>query len=154
MPKHSLNHLQENLLRMIVEDGPAFQTRFGRTTRVYFEQLPLLFGLFRHLALDLDLSPKARQLAATAALYIAEPDDFLRAESTGTMGLLDDIWVAFATLRALRNTINNDERIQRKLRVESDWPHLVSLVENLEPIVEVMPTRVLEKLRLLIGVED
>jgi hypothetical protein len=62
MPKESLNRLQENLLRMVVEEGPAFQARFGRTVRVYFEQLPLLFGLFRHVALDLELSAKARHL--------------------------------------------------------------------------------------------
>jgi uncharacterized membrane protein YkvA (DUF1232 family) len=154
MPHSTLNQLQENLLRIVVEEGPAFQTRFGKTVRVYFEQLPLLFGLFRHIALDLDVSAKARRLAAVAALYIAEPDDFLRHDSSGPAGLLDDTWVAFATLRALRVTINSDERIQKTMRVDTDWPRLVSLVENLEPLVDVMPTRVLEQLRLLIGVDD
>lgn len=146
MPRESLDRLQQRLADVVTEEGGAFEARFGKNARRFFDQLPVLFGLMRRLALDLELPGAERRLAAATALYLAEPDDFLReTSSSGVVGAIDDVWVGFEALRRLRRAVG-DARLARHVRGPITFTDLADLAENVDAIREQVPSRVLEQL--------
>jgi hypothetical protein len=146
VPHESLDRLQQGFVRYVTDGGDAFEARFGKTARLFFEQLPTVFGLMRRLALDLALPVAERRLAAAAALYLAEPDDFLRETPTAGVGsAIDDVWVGFESLRRLRLAVG-DAPLSRHVREPGSFATIADLAENVDVIREHVPSRVLEQL--------
>lgn len=146
MPRESLDRLQQLLAQAVAEEAGAFEARFGKNARRFFDQLPVVFGLMRRLALDLELPGAERRLAAATALYLAEPDDFLReTPSSGVVGAIDDVWVGFEALRRLRRAVG-DAPLARHVRGPTSFADLADLAENVDVIRDVVPSRVLEQL--------
>ena len=105
----SLTLMQEKYLRLVLAEGHAFEERFGKVARRFFERLPMLFGLFRRVSFDLSLPAHERRLAAAALVYLAESDDFLReSAAVGVSSYIDDVWVAFEVFRRLRDAVGDD----------------------------------------------
>jgi uncharacterized membrane protein YkvA (DUF1232 family) len=151
MPRESLDRLQQQLARNVAEEGGAFEARFGKNARRFFDQLPVLFGLMRRLALDLELPTAERRLAAAAALYLAEPDDYLReTPASGVVGAIDDVWVGFEALRRLHGAVG-DAPLARHIREPASLEALSELAENVDAIREHVPSRVLEQLEQFLG---
>jgi len=146
MPHESLDHLQEAFLRHVVAEGQAFEARFGKTARRFFDSLPSVFALLRRLSLDLDLPVRERRLASAAFVYVVEPADYLRlAQNIGPQALVDDLWVAFETLRRLRATVG-DAALSRHVRTPASFSDLADLAENADTIKDLVPPKVLEQL--------
>lgn len=146
MPHDSFNHLQEMYLRLVITEGHAFEEKFGKVARRFFERLPVLFGLFRRMSFDLSLPSKERHLATAALVYLAEPDDFLRESAAlGVGSYIDDVWVAFEVLRRLRESVG-DEAIARHMRPPEHFDDLATLAENSDTMREHVPSKVLEQL--------
>jgi hypothetical protein len=151
VPRESLDRVQHALVSTVEEEGDAFEARFGKNARRFFESLPVVFGLMRRLALDLELGGPERRLAAAAALYLAEPDDFLReTAAVGVGGAIDDVWVGFEALRRLRAAVG-DDALARHVRGTVSFPHLADLAENIDLITPQVPPRVLEQLEQLLA---
>ena len=146
MPRESLDRVQQSLASTVDEEADGFEARFGKNARRFFEGLPVVFGLMRRLALDLELGSAERRLAAAAALYLAEPDDFLReTAAVGVGGAIDDVWVGFEALRRLR-AAGGDDPLVRHVRGAVSFPELADLAENIDVITPQVPPRVLEQL--------
>ena len=151
MPQTTLDALQQNYLRHVVEEGPAFEARFGKNARRFYDQIPAVFGLMRRLALDLELPVAHRHLAAATTLYLAEPDDFLReTANSAVVGTIDDVWVGFEALRRLRAAVG-DAPLARHVRAPAKFEDLADLAENVDTIKEHVPSRVLEMLQDYLG---
>jgi hypothetical protein len=134
VPRESLDRLQQLLAQAVAEEGGAFEARFGRNARRFFDQLPVVFGLMRRLALDL-----------------AEPDDFLReTPSSGVVGAIDDVWVGFEALRRLRRAVG-DAPLARHVRGPTSFADLADLAENIDVIRPQVPSRVLEQLETFLA---
>ena len=146
MPHDSLNLMQEKYLRLVLAEGHAFEERFGKVARRFFERLPMLFGLFRRVSFDLSLPAHERRLAAAALVYLAEPDDFLReSAAVGVSSYIDDVWVAFEVFRRLRDAVG-DDAIARHIRSPGQFDELATLAENSDTMREHVPSKVLEQL--------
>jgi uncharacterized membrane protein YkvA (DUF1232 family) len=146
VPRETLDRFQQLLAQAVADEGGAFEARFGKNARRFFDQLPVVFGLMRRLALDLELPGTERRLAAAAALYLVEPDDFLReTPSSGVVGAIDDVWVGFEALRRLRVAVG-DAPLTRHVREPASFEALVDLAENVDVIRGQVPSRVLEQL--------
>lgn len=151
MPRESLDRLQQQLTHLVEEERGAFEARFGRNAARFFDKLPIAFGLLRRLALDLDLPVPARHRAAAAALYLADPDDYLReTQASGVVGAIDDVWVGFEAIRRLRRAVG-DAPLARHVRAPERFSELADLAENIDVIREHVPSRVLEQLEQFLG---
>lgn len=146
MTNDALDRLQEHYLRFVIAEGAAFEEKFGKTARRFFDQLPVLFHMYRRLSLDLELSSGARRLASAALIYMIETDDFLREGAiSAAESSIDDVWVGFEFLRRLRSAVD-DERIARHVNPAAAFETLTTLAENIDTIAEHVPPRILEKL--------
>jgi hypothetical protein len=146
VPRESLDRVQQSLASTVNDEADDFETRFGKNARRFFEALPVVFGLLRRLALDLELGGTERRVAAAAALYLAEPDDFLReTAAVGVGGAIDDVWVGFEAVRRLRAAVG-DEPLARHVRGSASFADLADLAENIDVITPQVPPRVLEQL--------
>ncbi len=151
MTHDALDRLQEHYLRFVIAEGHAFEEKFGKTARRFFDQLPVLFHLYRRMSLDLELSSQARRLASSALFYLIETDDFLRAGKISAVeSSIDDVWVGFEVLRRLRLAVD-DELICRHVNPPAAFELLTTLAENIDTVAEHVPTRVLEKLQQFVS---
>lgn len=151
MHNDALDRLQEHYLRFVIAEGQAFEDKFGKTARRFFMQLPVLFHLYRRCAIDLELPSAARRLAAAALLYLVETEDFLREGAiSAAESSIDDVWVAFESLRRLRSAVG-DEPLSRHLHDENVWETVNALAENIDVISAIVPSRVLDQLQLFVS---
>lgn len=129
--------------------GAEFQETFGKNAASFVVQLPALFHLFRRASFDLALPAPARHLAAAAALYIAEPADFL-GDDAPPKGLVDDVWVAYAALAKLVDQIGEKSLVPH-WRGGADVAYVVGLARNVSSIAGHVPHHVLDRVQRYLG---
>jgi hypothetical protein len=145
MELNILDNVTERLSSLIVQRA-AFEARYGKQAAHFLENLPGLFRLFHRLTFDLELAVDVRRLAASVAVYMAEPHDFCGEASRGVEGLIDDVWIAHRALALLLDRVPA-AALQRHWLVKEPFDNVVDLAHNIGTIEQIVPSRVLTLLK-------
>jgi uncharacterized membrane protein YkvA (DUF1232 family) len=136
-------------LKTLIQHREDFQTTYSSKTAEFLDGLPGLFHLFHRLTFDLDLAPELRRMAASIAIYIAEPNDYCGEFNLGVGGLIDDLWLAYTGLHQLAKAVPVNY-LQRHWRSETALLPAIELSKDLSNLEEHIPSRVLVKLKTFI----
>jgi hypothetical protein len=137
-----------NSLDEAVQTG-TFEDSYGRRAASFLAALPALFRLYRRIPYDLEIPLASRRRASSVALYIAENTDFL--DDAGPRGLIDDVWLAYAALHTLLEEVGA-AALERHWRSAAPFEVVTGLAENIDSIVDQVPTKVMEKMRAYLGI--
>ncbi len=142
----------------------AFAQTHGDVAASYLAHLPWLFRLFRRVPFDDTLPLRARHGAAVVALYLAEAQDFLapnaatteegrpqfNADSDQSASLIDDLFAAYFGLQSLLEIVKTPAALEPHWRSKgTSFDVMVGLSQNLEPLRERCPPKVLERVEAL-----
>jgi len=142
--------IETGFLANLAGDLEQVEKRYGKRAGVFFQHLPALFRLFHRLSFDLELTDTQRRRAASIAVYIAEPQDYLGEACLGAEGLVDDAWLAYSELATLLDQVPA-ELLQRHWRSEMEFEQIAALACNAEVLRDLVPSRVLEELERFRG---
>jgi hypothetical protein len=128
--------------------GGDFEEAYGRQATSFLAALPALFRLYRRIPYDSEIPLASRRRAASVALYISESHDFLVDGSV--QGLIDDVWIAYAALGTLIEEVGV-EAVERHWRSAAPFEAITGLAENVDTLAEHVPVKVLEKMKMYLG---
>ena len=151
MNAHVLDHCADHL-RARVGEREAFEAKYGALAGTFLAELWPLFLLYRRLPFDFDLPVATRHLAGTAALYIAEHQDFVDDSADAGVGLIDDVYVAFAVLRPIVSGAKGVD-LNRHWRGDTTLEDVLGLAHNLNALVEATPSKVVQNADKLLGID-
>lgn len=139
----------------ISQNHVAFEAAHGEYAAAFLTHLPWLFRLFRRVPFDESLPLRARHAGAVVAFYLAENQDFMGPSAlTGkdpAVGLIDDVFAAYFGLKALVDMVGDEEKLAPHWRSSAtDFEQVVGLCQNLEPLREKVPPKVLERVEALL----
>jgi hypothetical protein len=146
---HALDRIAEFLERR-VQLRSEFEVKYGSRAFHFLRELPALFQLYRRVPFDHDVPQPARHLAALAALYIAEHQDFLADQLKGEVGLVDDLWLAFAAFPRVHEAAAGAD-LERHWRGDSPFSEVLGLAYNAESLKEHVPSKILEAAARFLG---
>jgi len=136
-------------LTSLIQHRETFQTSYDPRAVDFLDGLPGLFHLFHRLTFDLDLAPELRRMAASIAIYIAEPNDYCGEFSLGAEGLIDDLWLAYTGIHQLAKVVPVSF-LQRHWRSEVDLSKVIELGNDIQSLEQHLPSRVVGKLKAFI----
>jgi uncharacterized membrane protein YkvA (DUF1232 family) len=131
----------------------AFEEKYGARAGAFLAELHPLFLLYRRLPFAFGLPLHIRHLAGTAALYIAEHQDFLDDSKIEGVGLIDDVYVAFAALRPILNGAG-DVNVGEHWRGSTPLDDVVGMAHNLDILLEAVPMKVRQNADKLLGLNQ
>jgi len=145
MELNILDNVTERLSSMIVQ-RVAFEAKYGKQAANFLDNLPGLFRLFHRLTFDLEVAAAQRRLAASVAVYIAEPHDYCGEANRGVEGLIDDLWLAHRALALLLEQLPTPA-LQRHWLMKEPFDNVVDLAHNIGTVEQIVPSRVLTLLK-------
>jgi hypothetical protein len=138
--------IETGYLADLASDAAQIEQRFGRRAGEFMRHLPALYRLFHRLSFERALPPVLRRKAASVAVYIAEPQDYLGEACRGVDGLVDDTWLAYSALAELLEQVPA-EVLARHWRSKASFDEVAALAPNAVVLGELVPSRVLEQLQ-------
>ena len=149
---HALDRYSD-YIQARTQDRAEFEEKYGALAGTFLAELAPLFHFYRRLPFDFDVPLDVRHLAGTSALYIAEHQDFLDDSPISGAGLIDDVYVAFASLLPVVSGARGID-LSRHWRAETSFDDVQGMAHNLGALVEVVPTKVKENADRLLGIAD
>ena len=120
-----------------------FTLEFGlKLTHMAYLSPPLVRALHR-MAFDATLSPKSQTLCMAAVTFLVAPvDDVATAKPPPQRSTLDDLYVAWATLRSVLD-MEGQGPLERHWRADRPLGEVLALLEVLPELELRVPSRVL-----------
>lgn len=131
-------------------DVAGFEAKFGKRAATFLGGLSGLFRLYRRLPYESRLPQALRHQAAAVALYISERQDFLPDNQINSMGLIDDLWLAYTALPPFRDALG-EEVLQSHWHSDTQLAEVLALAENANELTQHVPSKVLERLQDYLG---
>ena len=138
----------DELQRTVAEaSSQGFDRQHGALAAALLPHLPQMLQVLRRVPFDLSLPQRMRHRAAAAALYILDADDFIAGDTSEARSLVDDVWVAAATLASIADALDDDSALARHWRGATPFAEVLGLAHNAQSLADRMPPKILEVIR-------